>query len=86
MTKKDIIKEVARITDFRQADVTTVVDTFIEAVKKAALAGETIKLNGFGTISTKEYGERNGVNPQTGEKIVIPARKCVKMKLSTTWK
>jgi DNA-binding protein HU-beta len=39
---------------------------------------ESVRIPELGTFSVVERAERNGVNPQTGAKIVIPASKSVK--------
>ena len=43
----------------------------IETMQK----NEEVKLVGFGTFSISDRKERTGRNPQTGEEILIPARK-----------
>jgi DNA-binding protein HU-beta len=42
------------------------------------MAGRTVRIPGLGGFSITEHKERAGVNPRTGEKIVIPARRAVK--------
>ena len=44
------------------------------------VAGEKVQLVGFGTFEVNERPERQGVNPATGEKITIAAKKVVKFK------
>lgn len=44
--------------------------------------GEDFNLGKLGTFKVKDRAEKNGVNPKTGEKIVIPARKAVTFKAS----
>jgi DNA-binding protein HU-beta len=45
--------------------------------------GDKVTLVGFGTFSVSERAAREGRNPQTGEKITIPAKKVVKFKLGS---
>ena len=52
----------------------------MEAVTEALKSGEKVTLVGFGTFMVAERAARTGRNPQTGEKIEIPARKVVKFK------
>jgi len=47
-------------------------------------AGESFSVRDFGTFSVVDVKERQGVNPQTGEKMTIPAHKKVKFKASKT--
>lgn len=42
------------------------------------VAGEGVRINGFGTFSTRLNKERMGRNPQTGEEIKIPETRVAK--------
>lgn len=46
-------------------------DAFLNCVREVLRSGEKITINGFGTFDTKVRSEHTGVNPVTGEKIVI---------------
>ena len=51
------------------------------AQAKAALkAGDKVTIPGIVTIAVEERAARTGINPQTKEKIQIPAKKVVKFK------
>jgi DNA-binding protein HU-beta len=39
-----------------------------------------VRLAGFGTFTSAKRAARNGVNPQTGRKIRIPARRVPKFR------
>ncbi|MDR0351211.1 MAG: HU family DNA-binding protein [Puniceicoccales bacterium] len=56
--------------------VTTVLDAMTNGIKKDG----NVQIIGFGTFSVTKREKRNGVNPRTGEKIVINASKSVKFK------
>ena len=47
----------------------------IESVTEALQAGDKVSLIGFGTFEVKERAAKEGVNPRTGKKIKIAARK-----------
>ena len=59
-----------------------VLDTLTESL----VEGKEVRLSGVGIFSVQDTAERNGVNPSTGEKIVIPASKRVAFKTSKTLK
>ena len=80
MNKNDIINAIAEATDLSKAKTAEVVDAFINVVTKALKKKEEVKLIGFGTFSVAERAERQGVNPATGAKITIAAKKSVKFK------
>ena len=78
MTKQEFIDEVARDSGLAKAEATKAVDSFINVVEGALKRGSEVNFTGFGKFSVSERGARQGVNPQTGEKIQIPASKVPK--------
>lgn len=51
-----------------------------EAIVEDLQSGRPVQVPGFGTFSIVELAERKGVNPATGEPIIIPARKDIRFK------
>ena len=56
----------------------------MESVKDSLKKGDKVSLVGFGTIQVQNRKATTGVNPQTKQKIRIPAKKVAKMKFSST--
>lgn len=74
------VAEAAGITHVQaKAAIDAVFDTLVNALKK----GDNATLLGFGSFVVVERPERQGVNPKTGEKIMLPAKKVVKFKPSS---
>jgi len=48
-----------------------------ELIGNALMAGETVKLTGFGTLQVRSRAERMGRNPRTGEQYRIDPRHTV---------
>jgi len=75
MTKTELVTLVAEKagTSKKNADaaLTAVIDSITETLAK----GEKVQLVGFGTFEVRERAAREGVNPQTREKIKIEAKK-----------
>lgn len=46
-------------------------DAIIETLSQALIDGKQVKCANFGTFNVKERQERMGVNPQTGQKMMI---------------
>ena len=44
--------------------------------------GDKVTLVGFGTFSVKERAERKGRNPQTGDELILDARRVITFKPS----
>lgn len=58
-----------------KGDAEKALNAFLDSVTDALKRGDKLQLVGFGTFEVKERAEREGMNPQTKEKIVIPACK-----------
>lgn len=84
MNKSELVGEIAKKTKLTQKSVGETLDTFMDVVKKTLKKGEKITLVGFGTFQVKERKATTGINPQTKEKIQIPAKKVAKLKFSDT--
>ncbi len=79
MNKTDLVKAVAA-TGLTQVAAKKAVDAVIDAIKCSLKKGGAVQLIGFGTYAVVEKPARTGVNPATGEKIKIAAKKVVKFK------
>ena len=80
MNKTELVAKIAEVAGLSKADAKKVLDATVEAVKEALVAGDNVQLVGFGTYSVTERPAREGVNPRTGEKLTIAAKKVVKFK------
>jgi integration host factor subunit alpha len=82
MTKADIVDKVADRTGFTKKDSVELVELVFELMKDTLAGGENLKLSGFGNFTVKKKADRRGRNPQTGEEIVIEARRILTFKPS----
>lgn len=80
MNKGDLVNEIAAKAGLNKVAAKAALDACLESISQALVNDDKVQLIGFGTFSTVEKPERTGINPQTKEKIVIPARKTVKFK------
>jgi DNA-binding protein HU-beta len=76
--RQDLIKLVATKSNKSVKESTVFVNATLEAVRESLEKGESVRLVGFGVFSVKDTAESVRVNPQTREKIHVPARKRVK--------
>lgn len=53
------------------------VDAFFDLVTSRLVAGEDVKISGFGNFQIRTKAARPGRNPRTGESIPIEARRVV---------
>jgi len=58
----------------------------LNAIKEGvSSADKKVQIIGFGTFSVKDRAEREGRNPKTGAKMVIPASQVVSFKASSNF-
>lgn len=67
-------------------EATVAYDAFVGAVTEALKQGEAVQLVGFGTFELHEKAAREGINPQTKEKVQIPASKAPVLKFGKAYK
>lgn len=75
MTKVELVNKVAEKCGSTKKDAEKAISAVIDSITEALNAGEKVSLIGFGTFEVKERSAKEGVNPRTGEKIAIAARK-----------
>ena len=62
------------------------VDAFFDLIAQSLIAGEDVKLSGFGNFQIRTTAARPGRNPRTGEAIPIEARRVVTFHASSKLK
>ena len=82
MNKAQLVAEIQKSlgSDTSKAAAERALEAVLEGVKKGIKKDKSVQLIGFGTFSVTKRAARQGVNPQTGEKIKIKASKSVKFK------
>ena len=73
MTKQDVVDAVANKTGMTKKDAGEAVEAVLDVVTSALRSGDAVTFTGFGKFSTSRRAERMGVNPRTGEKVLIRA-------------
>src|SRR5688572_8938893 len=83
MTKADIVQAVySKLGGFSKKEAADLVDQVFDSMKETLGRGEKIKISGFGNFVLRDKRQRQGRNPQTGEPIVITARRVLNFKAS----
>ena len=78
MNKTELIEAVAKDSGLSKADSTRAIESLIGTVSKSLRKGEEVSITGFGKFSVVKRAARQGVNPQTGERLKIKASKAPK--------
>lgn len=82
LTKADLADLIHAALPMDKHRAVEIVETFIEEIKLGLEKNGKVMLSGFGSFEVKSKPPRRGRNPQTGESIILKARKVVKFKPS----
>jgi len=83
MNKDEISKKVYEAHGgLAYADARRIVDLILDTIKRKLASGEKVLLSGFGSFTVQRRKDKKGVNPQTGQSIIIAGRNTVKFKPS----
>ena len=86
MTKNQLAVFVSEKNAISQKAAADMINTVLEGIASALEKGESTSFPGFGGFKVVERSAREGRNPQTGEKLHIPASKVVKFTPGKTLK
>ena len=75
MTKSEFVDRVADTAGIGKNEATKAVDATLSVIEETLSRGGEVSFTGFGKFTVAERGARQGVNPQTGERIEIAASK-----------
>lgn len=73
MTKNEFVDQLAEEAELSKPEAARAVDGMLKVIQETLTRGGEINFSGFGKFSVAERGSRQGVNPQTGERIEIAA-------------
>ncbi|MGX9727150.1 MAG: integration host factor subunit alpha [Candidatus Electronema sp. VV] len=83
LTKANLIQAVyKKHPSLTKTQAAESVETFIQLVKESLIKGEDLLLSGFGKFNVKDKKPRRGRNPQTGDELILDARRVVTFKPS----
>jgi len=83
LTKAELVQQVYKVHDtLTKAQATESVESFLRLSKNSLINGEDLLLSGFGKFNVKDKKARRGRNPQTGEELILSARRVVTFKPS----
>jgi len=86
MNKADLVELMAKNTKLPKSTCKDCLEAFITSVTHALKQNKSVVLTGFGTFTVMKRKKRVGVNPATGKKMEIPAKKVPKFKAGKTLK
>ena len=81
MNKNDIANSLTSLLSSKK-EAEAAVDKVFDEMSKALRNGEKVVVTGFGSFNMFVTQTKNGRNPKTGEKLMIPPMKKVRFKLA----
>ena len=76
MNKKQLAGKVGSKMKITKAKAERIIDAALDSIAEALVAGEKVRLVGFGNFLVRKRKGRIGRNPQSGEKITIGESKA----------
>ena len=86
MNKTQLIEKIADEANASKSDAQKFFEAFTEVVQSELKAGNQIQITGFGKFYVQDRDARQGINPQTKQRINIPASKVPKFTAGNAFK
>lgn len=81
MNRSDIVDDLAaKFGHLTKNDTEFAVNTLLDALQDALVAGHHIEIRGFGSFSITHRAARIGRNPRNGESVAVPEKRTVRFK------
>jgi DNA-binding protein HU-beta len=84
--KMEFIERIAEKTDVPKGEAQRYFEAVEEVITSALKDDEEVQITGFGKFYVREQKAREGRNPQTGEKMKIPAQRVPAFSAGNTLK
>lgn len=86
MTKADLVESIYEKIGFSKKESADIIELIFDTMKVTLEKGEKIKISGFGNFVVRDKRPRMGRNPQTGQEIMISARRVLTFRPSQVLK
>jgi len=83
LTKINVVESICEKIGIPKKDSIRIVESVFDIIKADLNNGNDVMISGFGKWSVKAKKKRKGRNPQTGEALMVAARKVVTFKPSS---
>lgn len=78
MNKLDLVRSAVDRLELSRKDAVVLVDGLFDDIQVAVIAGEAVKIPGFGQFKVRDRAARMARNPATGEQVKVPAKRVFK--------
>ncbi|MBV9232915.1 MAG: HU family DNA-binding protein [Candidatus Eremiobacteraeota bacterium] len=78
MNKLDLVRSAVERLELSRRDAVAAIDGVFDDITAAVVAGEPVKIPGFGQFKVRDRAARMARNPATGEQVKVPAKRVFK--------
>lgn len=86
MNNKSLISVLAERTGRSRTEVASLLEIIAQGVADRLRDGDTLAIQGFGSLEARRRGERKIMNPSTREWMLVPSRCTVVFKTGAVYK
>jgi integration host factor subunit alpha len=77
LTKADLSEHLNDVVGLNKREAKEMVEMLFDELSDSLIAGDPVRLSGFGNFELRDKSERPGRNPKTGEEVPVSARRVV---------
>lgn len=78
MNKLDLVRSAVDRLNISRKDAVELIDGVFDDIQAACIAGDAVKIPGFGQFKVRDRAARMARNPATGEQVKVPAKRVFK--------
>jgi len=82
MNKPELVEAIAEKAGVSKKMAQQMLDATVSVIREALLSGERVKISGLGIFYVKQYQPRAAINPNTGMRVMLKARKVVRCRIA----
>jgi integration host factor subunit beta len=76
MTKAELQEALSKEQKLPLETAKSIIATILDSMTETLVNGENVELRGFGSFTVRHYDSYTGMNPKTGEKVVVKIKKA----------
>lgn len=74
MNKAELIETIAQKTGMPKRTARDAVNTIFTTISKSVADGQTVRITGFGSFAARPRRSSSRINPQTGQRLMVPSK------------
>ena len=86
INRSDIVKEISNsFPNFIKKDISKLINIILETIRDNLRKGYRVELRDIIMLEAKKYNSKISRNPKTNEKVFVPEKKIIRLKISKKW-